>query len=134
MSAVTALIGFTAWTLLLVFLILNWRGVEVLLRGVPANSWGRGAEREGPSLVKRLQHAHLNCLENLPVFAAIVLSAYVIGKSAVVDPVAMYVLYARLGQSGVHLIGTSHWLVMIRVTFYTIQVLLFFYMMWGLVA
>jgi len=133
MTALTALIGFTAWTLLLVFLIVNWRGIEVL-RGVPANSWGRGNERDAPGLVKRMQHAHLNCLENLPVFAAIVLAGYAMGKASVVDALAMYVLYARLGQSIVHLIGTSHWLVMVRVTFFVIQLLLFFAMMWGLVA
>jgi len=133
MTAVTALIGFTAWTLLLVFVAVNWRFIEVL-RGVPANSWGRGNEREAPALVKRMQHAHLNCLENLPVFAAIVLSAVALDKTAVVDSLACYVLYARLAQSIVHLIGTSATLVFIRAVFYVIQVLLFFYMMWGLVA
>lgn len=133
MTAITALIGFTAWTLLLVFVAVNWRFVEVL-RGVPANSWGRGNEREAPALVKRMQHAHLNCLENLPVFAAIVLSAVALGKTSVVDPLACYVLFARLAQSVVHLIGTSATLVFIRAVFYVIQVVLFFYMMWGLVA
>jgi len=133
MTAVTALIGFTAWTLLLVFVAVNWRFFEVL-RGVPANSWGRGNEREAPALVKRMQHAHLNCLENLPVFAAIVLSAVALDRTAVVDPLACYVLYARLAQSIVHLIGTSATLVFIRAIFYVIQVVLFFYMMWGLVA
>lgn len=48
--ALLALIGFAAWTLLLVFVSVNWRVLEVL-RGVPANSWGRGAEREAPGLV-----------------------------------------------------------------------------------
>ncbi|AXQ30791.1 MAPEG family protein [Solimonas sp. K1W22B-7] len=133
MSALVALIGFTAWTLLLVFIAVNWRALEIL-RGVKADSWTRGAERERPSMVKRMEHAHFNCLENLPVFAAIVLAAYAMGKQPVVDTLACYVLIARLAQSLVHIMGVSHWMVMLRAAFYTAQVLMFFYMMWGLVA
>ncbi|HSW14821.1 MAG TPA: MAPEG family protein [Solimonas sp.] len=133
MPATVALIGFTAWTLLLVFIAVNWRALEIL-RGVPADSWTRGKERDRPALIKRIEHAHINCIENLPVFAAIVLAAYVMGKSAVVDAVAVYVLYARIAQSLTHLAGVSHWMVLVRATFYTLQILLFFYMIWGLVA
>ncbi|HEY0913581.1 MAPEG family protein [Solimonas sp. SE-A11] len=133
MSALVALIGFTAWTLLLVFLAVNWRGIEIL-RGVKADSWTRGAERERPSMVKRIEHAHFNCLENLPIFAAIVLVAYAMGKQPVVDALACAVLAARIAQSVVHILGVSHWMVMLRATFYLAQILMFFYMMWGLVA
>lgn len=133
MSALVALIGFAAWTLLLVFIAVNWRALEIL-RGVPADSWTRGAERERPSMVKRIEHAHFNCLENLPVFAVIVLAAYAMGKNTVVDTLACYVLIARLGQSLIHIAGVSHWMVMLRAVFYTAQVLMFFYMMWGLIA
>ncbi|WP_248679359.1 MAPEG family protein [Sinimarinibacterium sp. CAU 1509] len=133
MSAITALIGFTAWTLAIVFIVLNWRVIEVL-RGKPANSWTRGAAIESPSFVKRAEHAHLNCLENLPVFAVIVLAAQALGKSAVVDAVACWVLYARIAQSSVHLIGTQPMLVLVRASLYGIQVGLFAYMLWRLAA
>ncbi len=133
MSALVALIGFTAWTLLLVFLAVNWRGIEIL-RGVKADSWTRGAERERPAMVKRIENAHFNCLENLPIFAAIVLVAYAMGKQPVVDTLACWVLAARLGQSIVHILGVSHGMVVVRATFYIAQILMFFYMMWGLVA
>ncbi|TJY65333.1 MAPEG family protein [Sinimarinibacterium sp. CAU 1509] len=129
----TALIGFTAWTLAIVFIVLNWRVIEVL-RGKPANSWTRGAAIESPSFVKRAEHAHLNCLENLPVFAVIVLAAQALGKSAVVDAVACWVLYARIAQSSVHLIGTQPMLVLVRASLYGIQVGLFAYMLWRLAA
>ncbi len=129
MSAITALIGFTAWTLAIVFIVLNWRVIEVL-RGKPANSWTRGTAIESPSFVKRAEHAHLNCLENLPIFAVIVLAAQALGKSAVVDAVACWVLYARIAQSSVHLIGTQPMLVLVRASFYGIQVGLFAYMLW----
>ncbi|MFA5940707.1 MAG: MAPEG family protein [Sinimarinibacterium sp.] len=133
MTGLAALIGFAAWTLALVALAVGWRVVEVL-RGKAANSWTRGAAAETPAFVKRAEHAHLNCLENLPIFAVIVLVAQALGKNPVVDAVAAWVLYARLAQSVTHLIGTSHWLVLIRATFYTVQIALFAYLLWGLAA
>lgn len=133
MTATTALIGFTAWALALVALSVTWRVIEVL-RGKPANSWTRGAAIESPGLVKRAEHAHLNTLENLPVFAAIVLAAQLLGKMAAVDAVACWILYARIAQSVVHLIGTHPLLVLVRATFFGVQVALFAYLLWGLIA
>lgn len=132
MSAMTALIGFAAWTLALVVFVVLWRGVEIL-RGKPANSWGRDTAIPVPSLVKRAEHAHLNALENLPVFAVIVLAATALGKTAAVA-LACWVLYARIAQSLIHLIGVSPLLVLGRATFYFIQVGLFIYMFWSLLA
>ncbi len=130
-TSVMAVLLFTAWTLVVVAIVLLWRSFEIA-RGVPANSWGRGAERDRPGLVKRAEHAHINCLENLPVFAAIVMAAVFSDKSAVTDGVAMWVVYARVLQSVMHLIGTSQWLVLLRATFYFVQVALFVYMIVGL--
>ncbi|MDP9141412.1 MAG: MAPEG family protein [Pseudomonadota bacterium] len=133
MTGMTALIAYTAWTLVLVLLVVSWRGIDIL-RGKPANSWGRGAEADRPGLIRRAEHAHLNTLENLPIFAVIVLAAAAMGKSAGVDALACWVLYARIAQSVTHLIGTSHWLVLIRATFYFIQIGLFAWLLWGLCA
>ena len=130
---ITALLGFALWTLLLVFVSVNWRVLEVL-RGKRADSWGRGAAIDRPAVVVRMEHAHMNCLESLPIFAVLVLAAYVMGKSVVVDGLAFYVLYARLAQSIIHILGVNHWLVLVRATFFTLQVLMFFYMFWRLLA
>ena len=132
MSSMQALIGFTAWTLLLVLLIFAWRGIAIVLKGRPADSWTRGKLVDDPALVKRIEHAHINCLENLPIFAVIVLAAAAMGKSAVTDAWAGYVLYARIAQSLVHFVGVSHWLVMLRATFWAIQLVLFVVMLLGL--
>lgn len=134
MTATTALLLFAGWTLVLMFLYVGRRVVLVLAMKKPANSWIRGQPNDDPPFIVRAHHAHLNALENLPVFAAIVLSALALGKASVVDPVAPYVLYARLAQSAIHLMGTSHWLVFIRANFLVIQALLFAYMIWGLLA
>lgn len=134
MTGITALLLFAAWTLLLMFIYVGYRVALVLALKKPANSWGRGDKTDDPPFVTRAQHAHLNCLENLPVFAAIVLAAVALNKTAVVDAVAMWVLYARLAQSITHLIGVSHWLVFIRANFLVVQAALFAYMIWGLLA
>jgi len=132
MTSLQALIGFTAWTLLLVLVVFSWRGIAIVLQGRKANSWTRGQQAEDPGLIRRVEHAHANALENLPIFAVIVLVAQAMGKSAVTDAWAMYVLYARVAQSLTHLIGISHWLVMLRATFWSVQLALFVVMLWGL--
>jgi uncharacterized MAPEG superfamily protein len=133
MTGIIAVLGFALWTLLLMFISVNWRVLEVL-RGRPANSWGRDGAIAKPAIVVRMEHAHLNCLENLPVFAVLVFAAYFMGKQPVVDALACYVVYARVAQSTVHLLGTSPALVLIRATFFVMQVLMFFYMFWRLLA
>ena len=50
MTGMMALIGFAGWTLLMVFLAVGWRVVEVL-RGKSAASWGRGTAIEVPGIV-----------------------------------------------------------------------------------
>src|SRR5262245_33518540 len=132
MTGITALLLFTAWTLVLMLIYVGYRVALVLSMKKPANSWGRDDQNIDPAFLVRAKHAHLNCLENLPVFAAIVLAAVALGKSPVVDQVAAFVLYARLAQSAVHLIGVNHWLVFIRANFLLIQAALFAYMIWGL--
>jgi uncharacterized MAPEG superfamily protein len=133
MTGIIAVLGFALWTLLLVFISVNWRVLEVL-RGKAANSWGRNDAIAKPAIVVRMEHAHFNCLENLPIFATLVFAAYLLNKNAVVDGLACYVLYLRVAQSVTHLLGTSHLLVLARATFFTLQVLMFFYMFWKLLA
>jgi uncharacterized MAPEG superfamily protein len=133
MTSLQALLGFTAWTLLLVLTVFSWRGIAIVLKGNKADAWTRGQQKaDDPGLIRRIEHAHANCLENLPLFAVIVLVAAAMNKSAVTDHWAMYVLYARLAQSVTHMIGVSHWLVMLRATFWAVQLALFVVMLLGL--
>jgi uncharacterized MAPEG superfamily protein len=134
MTGITALLLFAAWTLVLMFTYVGYRVALVLAMKKPANSWGRDDKVDDPGFIVRAKHAHLNALENLPVFAAIVLAAVALDKTAVVDPIAPWVLYARLAQSLVHLVGVNHWLVFIRANFLVVQAALFLYMIWGLLA
>jgi uncharacterized MAPEG superfamily protein len=134
MTGITALLLFATWTLVLMFIYVGYRVALVLAMKKPANSWGRDDKVDDPGFIVRAKHAHLNALENLPVFAAIVLAAVALNKTPVVDQVAAWVLYARLAQSLVHLAGVNHWLVFIRANFLVVQAALFLYMIWGLLA
>ena len=129
MNAITALLGFTAWSLLLVAGVFLYRGVR-FLQGAPINGWPRGGKSASDApIVKRLEDAHANCLENLPVFAVIVLAAAALGKLSVIDAIAPFALYARVGQSIAHLSGTGKPNVFVRATFWSAQLGLFGFML-----
>jgi uncharacterized MAPEG superfamily protein len=127
----TSLLVFAAWTVLLVAVSLLHRTVVVFLRRHPANAWPRGKPPpdDEPAFMIRLRDAHLNCAENLPVFGAIVVVAAVADRLGSLDPVAPYLVAARLAQSITHLIGTGHWHVFVRASFFGVQLGLYAYML-----
>ena len=132
--AVYALILFTGWTFLLVLAVFVYRGLR-LLQGTPINSWPRGSKSPGDAaLVTRIADAHANCLENLPIFAVLVLSAHALGHTEATNQYAPFVFWARLGQSSAHLIGTSQPLVLVRATFWAVQLVCFGLMFASLLA
>lgn len=128
MSAIQALLGFAAWTLLLVLGVFLYRGLR-FLQGTPINHWPRGNKpADDAPIVKRLEDAHANCLENLPVFATIVLASAAMQKMELVTYLAPWVLYARIGQSLVHLSGTGKAQVFVRASFWAVQLVLMAWM------
>lgn len=132
MTGFTAVLLYAGWTLALALLYALPRVPVVLLGRKPADAWTRGNRNPDPGILVRASHAHMNCVENFPVFAAVVVVAALMQKSAIVDALAAYVLYARLGQSTIHLIGTSFLLVLIRATLFLAQVGLILWMIWQL--
>ena len=122
--AYTALAGFAGWTLLLT-LIMATNRMANLFGGakIPINKFSPTGE-DLPGFGHRLTRAHMNCVENLPAFAALVAAAGLSDQLGVMESTAMYVLYARIGQSVTHIISTSPIMVWIRATFFFVQVLL----------
>jgi uncharacterized MAPEG superfamily protein len=128
-----ALVGFATWTALLVFSLAGLRAAYAQRTGKALNSFlPDGSDLEG--LTQRWTRVHLNCLEFLPVAAAVGLAAVVAGKAAITDPLAMPLLYLRVGQSLVHLISTSVPFVMIRATLFVGQVLIVLYWSYSLLT
>jgi uncharacterized MAPEG superfamily protein len=133
MTAFTAVLLYAAWTLLLPIIYAGTIRVPSIASGRKrADHWERGRPNDDPAVLARMKNAHLNCTENFAVFAAIVVVAALLGKIAVVDALAGYVLFARVAQSVVHMIGTSLTLIALRGLFYVVQVVLMFWMIWKL--
>lgn len=118
--SICALLGFVALTMLLVVLVVTYRSALVLAGKKQAHEFPRTGT-DNPPFIQRLQDAHTNCVENLPLVAAVILAAVATKQTAITDPLALYLLYARIGQSTVHAIAVNHWMVMIRVTFFAVQ-------------
>jgi uncharacterized MAPEG superfamily protein len=132
MTGLVAVLGFALWVVLLTFIYALPRLPLIMSGKKEGNAWGREKGETNTGLLMRAKHAHMNALEVLPVFAVIVFTAYFMDKAAVVDTLAAYVLYTRLGQSIVHMIGTSTPLVLVRANLFAAQLLLIVYMGVGL--
>src|SRR5882757_1562520 len=82
------LLGFAAWTVLLLSATVGvYRWTRILSGRASVSSF----------------RAHANCIENLPVFGAIVLALYVGGvRGPVIDVLSVLILISRVLQSLVH--------------------------------
>ena len=73
--------------------------VTCTLLGAKANSF-LATKPHGPEWYQRLCRAHMNCVENLPIFATLVLVAAVLGiNDSNLDLFASLVVFARIGHS-----------------------------------
>lgn len=124
-----ALLFFALWTLSLVTLGIGpYRVIKVLRREARSNSFTGGA-LEGPDWVQRLTRAHLNCVENLPVFGVLVIVGHLVGlREGLFASLAITVAVARVGQTVTHLLSGRSLVVNIRFTFFLVQLLASFTM------
>ncbi len=98
-----SLLGFAVWTLLVLAATVGvhrWR--LILTKRARINAFPADASN-GPDWYQRATRAHLNCVENLPVYAAIVLVATFTGRHGwLLDALSIAVLGARVVQTSVH--------------------------------
>ena len=120
----TALLGFAAWYLLLTFALGFFRSGLVLSGKKAPNTFATDGSDVG-AFGRRLNRARDNCFETLPLFGAIALAALIGNRIAVLDPLAMYVLYARIGQSATHLASTDVMAINVRFFFFIVQVVIY---------
>ena len=117
------LLGFTIHTmLLLLFTIGAYRWSRILsgrvsIRDFPADAAG------GDEWYRRATRAHANCIENLPLFGAIVFALHVASvTSPLVDALAVTVLIARVHQSLVHVFFVhTNTVASVRFAFFFVQ-------------
>lgn len=118
--SVWVLTALIAWTLALLVLMEVLRSRLVLLGRVPSNAFMPDNANLSP-FMQRLARAHANCLEGLPIFGGLLVVAVIGGRSGVTDPLAPWLLAARVVQSSIHLASTSVWAVNARFTAFAVQ-------------
>ena len=117
------LLGFSAWTLALLMATVGvYRWGNILFANAPIASF-RSDASDGAAWYQRGTRAHANCIENLPVFGAIVYLVTVIGlRGPMVDALCIATLVARVVQSTVHISHVqTNAFVAVRFSFYSVQ-------------
>ena len=125
------LLGFAAWTLALLMATVGvYRWGLILFAKAGIASFPPEA-REGAGWYQRGTRAHANCIENLPVFGAIVYIITVIGlEGPMVDALCIATLAARIVQSCVHISHEqTNAFVAVRFSFYSVQLVSFLVLM-----
>jgi uncharacterized MAPEG superfamily protein len=130
-TSALALALFIAWTLCLLVLMEVLRSRLVLLGRVPSNGFTPDNTNLSP-FMHRLARAHANCLENLPLFGGLLLLALATDRHGVTDPLALWLVAARVVQSCIHLASLSVWAVNLRFTAFAVQTGIAVYWAWRL--
>ncbi|MBS0318037.1 MAG: MAPEG family protein [Proteobacteria bacterium] len=117
---------FIAWTLLLLVLMEVLRVVLVARQRIASNAFRPDNANLSP-FMQRLARAHANCVESLPVFGGLMLVALLLGRAGVTDPLAPWLLAARIVQSCVHLSALSVTAVNLRFSAFVVQMLIGIY-------
>jgi len=119
-SSAYVLTALIAWALLLLVLMEALRSWLVLTGAVPANKFT--PDNAGlPPFMQRLARAHANCIEGLPIFGGLLVVSLLTNHTAVTDPLAHWLLGARIVQSLIHLASTSVTAVTLRFTAFSVQ-------------
>jgi uncharacterized MAPEG superfamily protein len=124
------LLGFATWTVLLLLATVGvYRWSRILTGTVPIRNF-RADQVEGADWYLRAMRAHANCIENLPVFGAIVFALYVGNvASTLVNMLATAILVARIMQSLVHVCFVqTNTVASIRFGFFFVQIASFLWL------
>ena len=97
---VLVLLGFAAWTLVILSVGVGGYRWALILSGRASVAGWRADAPQGADWYQRVMRAHMNCVENLPVYGAIVVALTVAGlQSPLVDRLSETMLAARIGQT-----------------------------------
>jgi uncharacterized MAPEG superfamily protein len=118
MSPLVCLVLFAVWAMVLVLCIGAVRVFQVLTGKKRANEFPSGVPHGGDAYW-RLNRAHINTLENLPIFAALVLAAALLHVE--LGRLPLVVICARVVQSLFHISSGRSLVVNLRFTAYSVQ-------------
>ncbi|WP_422420601.1 MAPEG family protein [Pseudomonas sp. GZD-222] len=124
------LLAFAAWTLLILLGTVGvYRWSMILTGRATVREWQPGTP-QGSAWYQRAMNAHRNCIENLPVYGAIVLVLNASGlTSSTLDILALVLITARVLQSLVHIcFEQTEAVAILRFVFFLIQIIMMFWM------
>lgn len=122
---VWVLLGFAAWTVLLLVGTIGLYRWSRILTGRAEIKEFRADEPHGSEWYRRAMRAHANCVENLPIYTAIVVASIATGfQSQALDTLAVVLLVARICQTTVHIaFEQTNFATSLRFMFFAIQVI-----------
>jgi uncharacterized MAPEG superfamily protein len=126
----TALI---AWTLFLLVLMEGMRVRYLAAKAIAANEF-KPDNSNLPPFMQRLSRAHANCIESFPIIGGLLVVALLTDRAGITDPLALWLLVARLIQSFIHLVSTSVLAANLRFLAFVVQMAIAVYWLWALVA
>ena len=99
------LLGFAVWTILTLFGSIGvYRWSRILTGHASIAEW-RADRPQGCDWYQRAMRAHMNCVENLPIYTALVVALLGTGmQSATIDRLAIATLAARVCQTLTHIV------------------------------
>jgi uncharacterized MAPEG superfamily protein len=135
MQSVSAVVltGLISWTLFLLIVMEALRTRYLAAGAIAANEF-KPDNANLPPLMQRLARAHANCVESFPVFGGLLIVALLTSATGITDPLAPWLLAARLVQSSVHTVSTSVPAAYVRFLAFAVQVAIAVYWAWSLLA
>lgn len=119
-----SLLAFAGWTLVILMAGIGVSRWSQILTGRKQLTDFPGDQPHGSAAYRRIIRAHANCVENLPVYAVIVI-ALELGavQYPLLDRLAIVFMAGRVLQSLVHMLFTeANFTVFLRFLFFVIQI------------
>lgn len=122
-ASATVLTGLIAWALFLLILMEVARSRLVMSGAVASNEFRPDNSNLSP-FMQRLSRAFANCVEGLPIFGGLLVVALLTDRTNITDPLAPWLLAARIVQSSIHLVSLSVMAVNLRFAAFAVQVVI----------
>ena len=132
-ASATVLTALIAWALLLLVVMEVLRARLVATKAIASNEFKPDNSNLAP-FMQRLARAHANCVEGLPIFGGLLVVALLTSRASITDPLAPWLLVARLIQSTTHLASLSVLAVNVRFSAFVAQIAIAVYWSWALLA
>ena len=113
---------FALWTVTLLLAGVGpYRVIQVVVHKAKPNAFPPGTPH-GPDWYQRLMRAHMNCVENLPVFASLVIVGHLVGlRDGTFATLCQVFIGARVCQTLAHIASGRSMVVNVRFGFFLVQ-------------